>query len=124
MDRKITIPELNEGKEFEVPVRKTRHKKKYLETMACLKISDKLREDQQYMVLQEYINLSYIVLKDTLFPKIKMEEIEDIEEEILYKLGRIINNVDEVEYLKQLDIIKERLLKRNFQTPVGDGNTK
>lgn len=81
MNRKIKIPSLNEGKEFEVPERKVKHTRYTLRK--TINSPEKMRSyDIGFYSV-------YVVLKDR-FPDITEDDIENLEDDELNKLSIII----------------------------------
>jgi len=85
MDRKIKISTLNGGQEFEMPKRKTKHRKMLYEKMAELeKEKPEMFPDRKYRQLMEGAYLALFIIQDVQ-PKATIDDIlslsDDIEDE-------------------------------------------
>jgi len=81
MERTIIIESLNEGKKFEVPKRQVGHTKYVLE---------KTQDTHQKLYGYETgYHAAYIVLKE-IFPKLKYEDVDEMNDAELTKLNDII----------------------------------
>ena len=82
MNRKIIIPTLNDGKEFEMPKRKPRHRKIFYEKMIELeKEKPEIFKDMRYRQLMEGACLALIIIQDV-FPKATMDDILNLSDDI------------------------------------------
>ena len=107
MNRKIKIPNLNEGKEFEVPDRKVKHTRYTLQ-----KTIDSPESLRGY---DTSFHSAYIVLKSK-FPNLDENDIEELSDDKLSELSRIIwgtSNFICPHCKKEIDLTDAK----NFQKP-------
>jgi hypothetical protein len=81
MNRKITIPNINDGKEFELPERKVKHTRYILGK--TLDSPEKMRGyDISY-------HTAYIILKE-IKPSIEYKDIDELDDKILVDINNIV----------------------------------
>jgi hypothetical protein len=103
MKRNIIIPNLNNGKEFELPQRKNKHRLSMLEEM--LNLPEKLRDNKEYRDTMENIYMVYFVLKD-IFPKLTIDDVKEIESDLTMEITRVLYGLTKEKF--------EELVKGNF----------
>ena len=80
-NKKIKIPNINEGKEFELPERKVKHTRYILQKTAGIK--------EEMKGYELGYHTAYIILKEK-FPDITYKDIDEMDDETLTKINNMV----------------------------------